>query len=433
MEKMEKEADVVVIGGGISGCSVAYNLARRGSKVVLLEKGEIASEASGRTGANIRQQGRDPAEMPLVKESVRLWEHLSEELKTNIEYVQGGNLYLAETDKEMAALEETMKEGHQLGLDNRILTPQEILKLVPTIGTPFKAGLLSPKDGHSDSIKTTNAFANAAREHGAKIYTHCHAIDIGLTAGRVSSVMTPMGEIKTPVVVNAAGVWANRVAEMVGVHMPVKIILNWEAETQPYPPLYKASVRAPRSSSRQTASGNIRFSGGLQARYGYNISLDIFEDLGLWLPRLIKFNSSIKLGFNWEFLWRDFRRLLGGKGGYLATFPVNYEPPVHQGVIKKRKQGLIELMPSLKDVKVIKTWGGLKDITPDLIGVLGKVERPDGFIMMAGLNRGWALGPVLGKLISELILDGKPSISIDAFSISRFGKGKKVPMPPKFR
>ncbi|MBI2846270.1 MAG: FAD-binding oxidoreductase [Chloroflexi bacterium] len=431
---MEKEADVVVIGGGISGCAIAYNLAKRGSKVILLEKGEIASEASGRTGAIVRQQGRQPPEIPLMLASIRLWEHLDEELKTETDFVQGGNLYLAQTDEEMKVIEETVEEGHQLGLDNRILSPQEVSKIVPTIGAPFKAGMFSPRDGHTDSIKCTNAFANAAKEHGAKIYTRCHAVDIGVKGGRVDSVTTTLGEIKTPVVVNAAGVWADRVAKMVGVHMPVKIIRAWGAESQPYPPLYKAFVRAPRSGSRQTVSGNIRFMGGWKGRYNYDISLDIFEDLGIWLPRLIRFSTHVKLGFSWDVLRRDIRRLFGGQGKHLSTFPVNYEPAVNWKVVEARRRALTELMPSLKDVKTIKAWAGLIDITPDLLPVLGKVERPDGFIMVGGFSgHGYALGPITGKLISELILDGKPSISIDAFSISRFGKGKKVPMPPRYR
>lgn len=431
----EKEADAVIIGGGISGCAIAYNLAKYGAHVVLLEKGDIASEASGRTGAIIGTQRRNPVLLPPMLASLRLWEHLNEELKADTEFVQGGNLYLAETDEEVAELEESVKEASEAGLGNKLLTPQEVLKIVPTIGSPFKAGAFSPKDGHSDPLKTTNAFANAAREHGAKIYTRCHALDIGLQAGRVSSVMTTRGEIKTPVVVNAAGVWANHVCEMVGLHLPVKLIRLSGVESQPYPPLYRAFVRAPYSGSRQRVNGGICIWTGWKGGGGYthDLSLNIFEDLGLWLPRLIRFSTHVKLGFSGDALKRDLRRLFGGKGKYLATFPVDYEPKLQRKLVEERRQALIGLMPLFKDMKLTKIWTGLIDITPDLLPVLGKAERPDGFTLAAGFcGRGWALGPVTGKLIAELILEGKTSLPIDAFSLSRLARGKKVPIPPRY-
>lgn len=429
---IRKEADVVVVGGGISGSAAAYNLAKRGAKVVLLEKGEIASEGSGKTGAAVRQQGRHPSEIPLMVESMKIWERLSEELHSEIDFVQGGNMFLAQTEDEVAELERAVRDAHASGLkDVKILTPEETRKIIPHIEGQIAAAMFSPRDGHSDSVKTTAAFANAAKEYGAQIYTGCVASDVLLKGGKVSGIATNLGEIKTPVVVIAAGVWATRLAETVGVHIPVKIIRYTLAETNPFPPLFKAYIRGPYSSARQTVGGTIRLGGGFKGAVDYDIGFDALEDLNYWLSRLSMHRKLVKMHLDGQVMAREIKRVqpFSRAARVSGRFPMIAEPTFNRKLIDGKLKTLTSLMPVLKGAQIAKAWAGFVDLTPDMLPVLGAVERPKGLILAAGFSgHGYALGPITGRLISELILDGKPSLAIDAFRQSRFAEGK-VEMP----
>lgn len=429
---MEKEADVVVVGGGISGSATAYNLAKRGVKVVLLEKGEVASEGSGRTAAAVRQHGRQPPEIPLMMECIKIWEYLSEELKTDIEFVQGGNMYTAETQEQLTELEDLTRDANEQGLNCRIISAEEARRVVPPLGSPLVGAMYSPRDAHSDPVKTTVAFANAAKEYGAKIYEHCHALGVGVKGGQVDSVITSQGEIKTPVVVNAAGVWANHLAGMLGYHMPVKIIRIFLAETEPLPPTFKTWVRGPFASARQTVRGTIRFGGGYKISVAlHDLGIEDFQDVGLWIPRFLKFRYYVRLALERGTLARDIKRISPFvKDKHSLLFPI-LEPKVDRKGVALREKAFHKMMPSLSKAKVERSWAGLVDFTPDMLPVLGELSRPKGFIMAAGFSgHGYALGPITGKLISELILDSRPSLSLQAFRPSRFAEGK-VPIPER--
>ena len=146
-------ADVVVIGGGIIGCATAYNLARRGANVTLVEKGSIGDEQSGRAWGFVRQQGRDPSEIPMMMECTKMWSGLAEELEADIEWVQGGNLALAKDEERLAQFEEGVKIAKEFGLDSQIVTRSQIRQLLPSLEGPWIAGMYSPSDGHAEPIK----------------------------------------------------------------------------------------------------------------------------------------------------------------------------------------------------------------------------------------------------------------------------------------
>ncbi|MBI2847122.1 MAG: FAD-binding oxidoreductase [Chloroflexi bacterium] len=428
---MEKETDVVIIGAGISGCATAYNLAKRGTRVVVIDKQGVASEASGRTMAAIRQHGRHPAEMSLMREAIKIWGRLDEELGYETEFVQGGNLIVAEDDKHLERLAEYERLAKEAEVDSRLLTYEEVKKLVPSLEYPVRAALYSPGDGHCNPVKATVGFAKVAEERGARFYSNTVALGIETTAGRVSSVTTDKGEIKTPVVVNAAGIWANRVARMVGLYLPIKVTVSHVGETEPLPPLFKTFLWMPKLSCRQTASGTLRFGGGYLGVRDHYIGLDSFDNLGLWLPRLLRFRRFIRLVFNGSHLWREIRRdfPLGKKDRRLLEFAAGWEPRANNRYLSHQAQILWQRMPGLKGTKIMRTWAGLNGLTADLLPIMGRVEHPDGFFVVCFPSHGFAPGPVTGKLVSELILNGKTSIPIDAFNPMRFYKKKAVAMP----
>src|SRR5688572_24694358 len=157
---MDRDADVVVVGAGIVGCAGAYFLARRGVRVVVVERGPVPGEQSRKNWGFVRQQGRDPVEVPLMMEANRIWRDLERELGADIEWVQGGNLALAADEHRMALLEQWLPIARQFGLDTRLLRPRELATVVPGLGGTWAGGMYTPSDGHADPVKATEALAH---------------------------------------------------------------------------------------------------------------------------------------------------------------------------------------------------------------------------------------------------------------------------------
>jgi len=423
---MVKHSDVVIIGGGISGCATAYYLAKRGVKVALLEKGEIASEGSGTNVGLIRGIGRATCETPLAKSSLEIWGNLSAELNCDAGFIQGGGIYLAETKEELEEFEIYAKMAHESGIDCRLIDADEVRKLIPPLEVPLAGGLYSKMAGHVEPATAVNCFANAARRLGAQIYTKTPCWGIQVSRGRVSGVVSNQGEIKTETVVNAAGVYANRVAKLVGFHIPLKVVVFTVAETEPLPLQFTTWFRGSHCGVTPSIRGTLYFTRGLGVPIEYYIGLDAFQDLRIWLSRFRAFRECTKLRFDLSYLGREFRRVFGisQEAKRAAEFPL-FDPKPNAKFVELYTQGLYETMPSLRGTRVARTWAGLIDLTPDMLPLLGKVENPKGFIIATGFSgHGFGLGPVIGRIISELVLDGKTSLPIEAFRPSRFAEGK---------
>ena len=207
---MNKKADVVIIGGGVTGCSLAYKLSKKGLDVCLFEKSYLSSGATGCCGAGIRQQWSTRENAELAKKSIELFEKLSKTLNYDIELRQGGYLIAVHDEEEMRQAEKNVEMQRSLGIKVDILSPEKIndvasildVKGMNVVGATFCA-----TDGHANPFKTTFAYANAAKKSGANIFTHTEVKDIKVNKGEIKEVITTKGSIKTNVVVNAAGVW----------------------------------------------------------------------------------------------------------------------------------------------------------------------------------------------------------------------------------
>jgi glycine/D-amino acid oxidase-like deaminating enzyme len=295
---MQAQADVIVIGGGIVGSAAAYYLAKRGTRVILVEKGNIADEQSSRAWGFVRMQGRDPAELPLMVASNKLWQGLGEELSADIEWVQGGNLGLAADEARLDQYRDWLPIARDFGLDTRLLSRSEVQHVVPALQGPFVGGMYTPSDGHAEPRKATTAFARAAREQGAIVYTGCAAEGIELTAGKVSGVRTEKGLLRAPVVVCSAGAWSARLGAMVGLSLPLRVVRSTAAQTEPVPPITSSGVWAGGVSFRQKTDGTLYIAGGGMS--DYYITLESFQYLRLFLPNYLK-------------NWRMFRLHVGAE------------------------------------------------------------------------------------------------------------------------
>ena len=211
--------DVAIIGGGIVGCSAAYFLAREGLRVALFEKGRIAGEQSGRNWGWVRQQGRSPIELPLMMRSLRLWLELREELG-DIGFRQGGSLYLARDDAELAELERWLSVAREHDLDTQLLDSQKLAAVLRTDDRRWSGALHTASDARAEPSRATPAIARAAQRRGAQIFSHCAVRGIDRAAGRIQGVMTERGRVAASTVVCAGGAWTSSFCRFDRHHLP---------------------------------------------------------------------------------------------------------------------------------------------------------------------------------------------------------------------
>jgi glycine/D-amino acid oxidase-like deaminating enzyme len=420
---MEREADVVVVGAGIVGSAAAYGLARRGARVVLVERGRVPGEQSRKNWGFVRQQGRDPLEMPLVMEANRMWRGLEQELGADVEWVQGGNLALAADEQRMARFEAWLPVAREFGLETRLLRARELQTIVPGLGGTWAGGMHTPGDGHADPEKATDAFARAAVAHGASLHLDCAVQRVVTQAGAVSGVITERGEIRTRAVVCAAGAWSSRLARTLGLALPQRWVRGTVARTTAAPAVTSCAVWGPGVAFRQRRDGSFNIAAG--GALDHDVTLDSLRQLRFFLPNFWK-NKTL-------FRFHVGRPLLASVWAALPRSTARRQPLVWDRALEpapnpaKVQRSLAELervLPALPPLGIARAWAGYIDAAPDLVPVLGEVPQLRGFVLATGFSgHGFAMGPIAGRLVTELIVDGKTSLDISGFRFSRFAEG----------
>ena len=372
---MANRADVVIIGGGVMGCGIAYYLAKEGLKPVVIEKSDIGGEASGSNGGGVRQSARNLKEIPLAMESVRMYGELHEELGMDVEYVRKGNLRLCTTEEDVAAMRKSVENQKAVGLELEMLDRKQILELNPHIGEIVIGASYCPTDGHVNPFLVTYGYFKRAKEGGARFCTQEQVTGISVKKGRVSGVVTNKQTIDTDLVVNAAGVGGRKIANMVGLDIPMQPVFSEALITEPYPPLFPQMFGHAKGLfyGRQTVHG--------------------------------------------PFFW----------GGFVGTEQYIYREgkPLFHFIGPAISRAVIEYFPVLKDLNVIRVWSGLIAGMSDGIPVLGFTEEVPGFLFCTGFSgHGFGLAPVISRLMCELIMDCRVSIPIHDFCYGRFQKGK---------
>ena len=420
---MGRQADVVVVGAGIVGCSAAYFLARRGLRVAVVERGAVHGEQSRKNWGFVRQQGRDPSELPLMIESNRLWRGLEAELGADIEWVQGGNLALAANPERMALFEQWLPVARESGLDSRLVSPRDLPGVVPGLAGQWAGGLYTPSDGHADPEKATDALARAAVAHGAVMHLGCAVEGITTRNGAVSAVLTERGEIVTDWVVCAAGAWSWRLARRLGLALPQRWVRGTVARTTPAPPVTPCAVWGPGVAFRQRRDGSFNIAAG--GALDHDVTLDSLRQVRFFLPSFWKNKSMFRFHVGRP-LARSIMAALPGSPArrHPLVWDRGNEPVPNPDKVARSLAELTRVLPSLPRLGIARSWAGYIDATPDLLPVLGEVAAPRGFVFATGFSgHGFAMGPVAGRLVSELIVDGKTSIDITALRFSRFAEG----------
>jgi sarcosine oxidase, subunit beta len=371
---MPKKADAVIIGGGVMGCGIAYNLAKEGLKPVVIEKSDIGGEASGSNGGGVRQSARNLKEMPLAIESIQIYGRLHEELGMDVEYVREGNLRLCTSDEELETMRQSIENQKSTGLELEMLDRKQVLEINPYVGEKVIGASFCPTDGHVNPFLVTYGFFKRAKSLGAQFYTHEEAMEIRLQKGKVSAVVTDKNIFETDLVVDAAGTAGRKVANMVGLDFPMRPLFSEALITEPYPALFKQMIGHAKGLfyGRQTVHG--------------------------------------------PFFW----------GGFVGTEQFIYREgkPLFHYIGPATSRMVIDFFPVLKDVHVIRTWSGLIAQMSDGIPVLGFAQEVPGFVFATGFSgHGFGLAPIIGRLISELIMDCTTSIPISDFCYGRFSRG----------
>jgi glycine/D-amino acid oxidase-like deaminating enzyme len=420
-------ADVVVIGGGIVGSASAHYLAKRGLKVVLIERGEIGRDQSSRNWGFVRQQGRHPVELPLMMESNRMWGSLEQELDADLEWMQRGNLALASDEKRLGQFEEWCVIAREHSLDTVILGPSDLRQRFPLMAEGFAGAMYTPSDGHASPEKVSAAFAASAQRLGGSVFTGEAVEAIIVSGGAVAGVRTEQREVVTGYVVCAAGALSSRLLSGVGVSLPQRTVRATVASTTPMPPVAQAGIWADQISLRQRRDGRIVFAAG--ARADYDLTINVFRHLPHFLPNYWKNKALFRFHVGRPLL-ADLGSLVPGSDRARHPYSVRnaLEPMPSLKRVVRGQDELEKLFPSLGHVTVERSWAGNVDATPDAIPVIDALPQLRGLVVGTGFSgHGFALGPVAGRLISELIADGEASFDLHSMRLSRFAERDLVP------
>jgi sarcosine oxidase subunit beta len=367
-------ADVAIIGGGIMGASTAYHLARRGcTDVVILEKDLLAQASTGLSAGGIRQQFSHPANIRLSQEAVRLFERFEEEFGVDVEFRQVGYLFLAQSEDVWLEFLDNVRLQRQYGVPAETLTPDEIKHRWPYLEvSDLRGGTFCPEDGYADPYMAAMGFANTARRLGVRIEEQTRVTGIRLQNGRVTGVETTRGPVSAPVVVNVAGPWAGDVTRMAGLDLPVEPYRRQVFVTQP------------------------------------------FERLPKPVPMILDIEPA--------FYFRG-----EGPGVLMGMSdpdePSSYNTNFDYQFMERVIDAAIHRAPILEDAEILRGWGGLYAITPDDNPIIGPLPAADGLYCAIGFSgHGFQQAPTVGRILSELILDGETSFDLKPYAHDRFDR-----------
>ena len=416
-----RTADAVVIGAGIAGCATAYYLSKKGLNVVVVDKSQVGDEQSSRAWGFVRQQARTARELPLMIAGAIVWQEMERELGADVEWNQGGSLTLAGDEEILGRIRSWLKVGEQFGIETRFLTNEDVKELLPAMRGEWLGAMYTPSDGHAQPNKATNAIAIGAREHGA-LFRAMEAVEgIEVTDGRVSAVVTERDRIVTQNVVCAAGAWSHKVARMVGLALPYRMVRASVGQTNPTDHVTDMAVIGPRIAFRQRPTGEFYIAPG-PGGTDYDVDLDSFKHIRLFMPNFRRNREMFRVHVG-RALIKDVLRNLPGSPSRRHPFAhtVGVEPEPNRKVIDKALVTFKSMFPDLQNLKIEHYWSGRIDATPDALPVIGEADSPKGFYFCTGFSgRGIGIGPIAGKVTAELIADGESSVDIHALRHSRF-------------
>ncbi len=376
------QTDTVVVGGGIMGSATALHLCRLGQRVVLLERGYIASQASGASFGNIRLQGRHLLQLPLAWRSRRIWDRLEELVGTDCEFENCGNLQVSYSEEGMSALDEYARAALDYDLEVEMLGRNAIRERFSYLSDEVIGGSWTPQDAIANSRQVGPAFARAACDAGARIEEFCEVTEVAHDGDHFVVSANRGVQVRSSALVNCAGAWGAWIAEHFGERAPVSPEGPQVGVTEPMP--YFIDTVLAVTDGEYSDDGTLKPSGVYLRQH----------------PR-----GNIDFG-----------------GGDHGTPSMN--PPHSQAIpdtFFDLREPLSRLVPRLRAAQIIRFWSGIEGYLPDMTPIIGPSATTPGLFHAFGFcGHGFQLGPGVGAVMADLVVKGATDTPIDAFNISRF-------------
>ncbi|NNJ94380.1 MAG: FAD-binding oxidoreductase [Halobacteria archaeon] len=364
-------ADVVIVGGGLMGSSAALHLAMRGQRVIVMEKDSPGRHASGVNAGGLRQLNRHPAEIPLAAAAARLWRDIQSLVDSDCDVKLSGQVRVAENEADMRLLEERAAQVRALGYEHEIIIDREQLyRLVPRLAPHCVGALYTRDDGFARPFHALTAFRHKAESLGVQYRTGSRVHEVA-RQGEDWQVVTDRGCVSAPVLVNCSGAWSQALCSMLG--EPVTV--NTGA------PMMMVTERLPHFLDPVVGAASRKLS---------------FKQMQ---------NGTVLIG-----------------GAHLANYDMKSETTAIDFIkLSESARSAVELFPHVRDAHIVRTWAGLEAFTPDHLPVISPGSCATGVFHAFGFSaHGFQLSPIVGLILSELIIDGKSELPIGPFSIKRF-------------
>lgn len=362
--------DVVVVGGGLIGLSTAYRAQKAGAKVIVLDRGPVAYEASSRATGYLSLRAETPAESPLAQMAEKIWPTLDQELGYPTEWKQKGRLWAALSDAELEDLKVTYEAFSKTGIPFEFIDTKTCREIIPILSPEVRAGIYTPRSGHANPQRVSQAFAWAFQDLGGVIREHTPVYEVFTDGGKVTGVKTAGGTVNGGGVVLAAAAYNAKLLAPLGIHFPVAPVRVEALVTTPLPAAYDVCFIGNGISIRQTMRGNLHANGGPHE-------------------------------------WVDVEA---------DKEPAKPNTPIVRNIVRR----MVEAFPVARSLQLLRTWAGIVELTPDLITIVERFKEPEGLVAAAGAGHAFGMAPSLGVALSELALEGRTDAPIADLSLSRF-------------
>ncbi|MBB4369668.1 glycine/D-amino acid oxidase-like deaminating enzyme [Bradyrhizobium sp. cir1] len=418
--ELPRDADVVVIGGGIIGVFAAYYLTLRGLSVALVEKGRIGAEQSSRNWGWCRQQNRDARELPMATRSLDLWESFGTESGQSTGFSRCGLLYLSNDEAELEGWARWRDFARTVGVTTQMLDGTAATQRGVATGRSWKGGVFSPTDGIADPARAAPAVARAMLRRGGTVHQMCAARGLETEGGRVSAVVTERGTIRTRTAILAGGAWSSSFCHQAGIRLPLasirSSILSVSEGAKGLPDaLHTAAVSV-------TRRGDGGYTLAISGRGRVDPTAQQLRFAPQFLPMFLRRWRSLLPG-GLEGVWsghETLRRWRPSEPTPMERMRI-LDPAPDQNTIELTHRRALELLPALKDTKITAAWGGYIDSTPDGVPVIGETSGLPGLILAAGFSgHGFGIGPGAGHLIADLVTGAAPIVDPQPYRPNRF-------------
>lgn len=427
--------DAVVIGGGVMGVMTAWFLRERGLSVVLCEKGRVAAEQSSRNWGWVRQQGRDPAELPIMTEALKIWRGLPEATGEDLGFRQTGVLYIANTPAQMERHEAWAKIAAAHDLDTRLLTASEVRAMMTGADEwpgGIAGGLWTASDARAEPWLAVPALARALVARGGVVAERCAVRTLDIQGGRVAGVVTERGRIACDSVVLAGGAWSSLFLRRHGVSIPQLSVISSVAATVPLPEHFAGAAADSAFAFRRRADGGYTLAPG--DFHEFFLGPDAFRNFRAFLPQLradpfgSRYLPAAPKGF--PDAWGTPRRW-----GTEEVTPfermriLNPRPNLRE--LGKVQDAFGRAFPQVGRPRLARAWAGMIDTMPDVVPVVDNVAALPGLVVATGLSgHGFGIGPGMGRVVADMVTGGAVGHDLSRFRLSRFSDGTKVEIGP---